>query len=175
MDQQQLLGVLAKRRRPSLVFNPKEFKVQVLRECPTPAEMQLCDTPDKAAAYWRSHLVNHPYFNADVECLAVILINTRRRIQGHHLVSIGTLDTILVHPREVLRVAIISAAAAIVLIHNHPSGDPTPSEGDIKVTRDLIRAGQIMKIEVLDHIIMGRPLAEGAKDYTSLRELGFFT
>ena len=163
-----------KRRAPGFLFNPKEFKVLALRECPTPSEMQLCDTPDKAAAYWRTHIVNHPYYNPDVETMAVILVNTRRRIQGHHLVATGTLDTILVHPREVFRAAVISAAAAIVLMHDHPSGDATPSEADIKVTRDLIRAGQLLKIEVLDHVIMGRASIEGGKDHVSLRELGYF-
>jgi DNA repair protein RadC len=59
-------------------------------------------------------------------------------------------------------------------MHNHPSGDPTPSEADIKVTRDLIRAGQLLKIEVLDHIILGRATRERPKDYVSLRELGYF-
>jgi DNA repair protein RadC len=98
----------------------------------------------------------------------VLLLNTRRRVKGHQLVTIGTLDTILMHPREVFRVAIIAAAAAIVIMHNHPSGDPTPSEADIKVTRDLIRAGQLMKIEVLDHVIVGNPAR------CSLRELGYF-
>jgi len=68
----------------------------------------------------------------------------------------------------------IGAAAAIVLIHNHPSGDPTPSEADIKVTRDLIRAGQLLKIEVLDHIVMGQPDGDSNKGYSSLRELGYF-
>ena len=72
------------------------------------------------------------------------------------------------------RAAITANAAAIVLVHNHPSGDPTPSEADIKVTRDLIRAGQLLKIEVVDHIIIGRASAERAKDYSSLRELGHF-
>ena len=62
----------------------------------------------------------------------------------------------------------------MVLVHNHPSGDPTPSEADIKVTRDLIRAGQLLKIEVLDHVITGRATAERPKDYASLRELGYF-
>ena len=62
----------------------------------------------------------------------------------------------------------------IVLIHNHPSGDPSQSEADIKVTRDLIRAGQLLKIEVLDHIVMGQPDGDGSKGYASLRELGFF-
>jgi DNA repair protein RadC len=61
-----------------------------------------------------------------------------------------------------------------VLAHNHTSGDPTPSEADIKVTRDLIRAGQLLKIDVLDHVIIGRATAERKKDYASLRELGHF-
>ena len=61
-----------------------------------------------------------------------------------------------------------------MLAHNHPSGDPTPSEADIKVTRDLIRAGQFLKIDVLDHVIIGRATPERAKDYASLRELGYF-
>ena len=71
--------------------------------------------------------------------------------------------------------AIAANAAAIVLAHNHPSGDPTPSEADIKVTRDLIRAGQLLKIDVLDHVIIGRATAERQKDYVSLRELGYFS
>jgi DNA repair protein RadC len=86
----------------------------------------------------------------------------------------GTLDTLLVHPREVFRAAVSSGAAALILAHNHPSGDPTPSEADIRVTRDLIRAGQLLKIEVLDHIILGRRVADRDRDYVSLRELGYF-
>jgi DNA repair protein RadC len=65
-------------------------------------------------------------------------------------------------------VAIACSAAAVVLAHNHPSGDPTPSESDIKVTRDLIRAGQLLKIDVLDHVVIGNPTR------SSLRELGYF-
>jgi DNA repair protein RadC len=174
MNQNLLPSLPPERRGRSSVFNPKEFKVQTLRECPTPCEMQLCDTPDKAVAYWRSHIVSHPYFSRDVETMVVILVNTRRRIIGHHLVATGTLDTILVHPREVFRAAVIIASAAIVLAHNHPSGDATPSEADIKVTRDLIRAGQLIKIEVLDHVIVGLASPNNLKDYVSLREAGYF-
>jgi DNA repair protein RadC len=170
--QPRLLDVA--RKKPAGPFNPKEFKLLALRECPTPAEMQLCDTPDKAAEYWRAHVTAHPCFNRDVESFVVLLLNTRRRIQGHCLISTGTLDTILVHPREVFRPALIGAAAAVVLMHNHPSGDSSPSEADIKVTRDLIRAGQLLKIEVLDHVVMGAADAENSKGYTSLRELGYF-
>jgi DNA repair protein RadC len=173
-DQPSLLEVPVKHHTSKSVFNPKEFKVQALRECPTPVEMQLCDTPEKAAAYWRSAVVNHPYYNPQVECMVVVLLNTRRRIQGHHLVATGTLDTLLVHPREIFRVAVVAAAAALLLMHNHPSGDPAPSEGDIKVTRDLIRAGQLMKIEVIDHVIVGLPSPERVRDFCSLKEAGFF-
>src|SRR5271157_4724841 len=137
--------------------SPYEYKVTSLRECPTPDAMQHCETPDKAADYWRMHIATHPHFNPDCECLAVLLLNTRKRVKGHHLVSIGTMDTLLVDPRIVFRCAIVASASAVVLIHNHPSNDPTPSQADIKVTRDLIRAGQLLKIEVIDHVIMGNP------------------
>jgi hypothetical protein len=146
----------------------KEYKVVALRECPLPESMQICDTPDTAADYWRLHVATNPYFNPECECLVVLMLNTRRRVKGHQLVTIGTMDTLLVHPREVFRGAVIASAAAVILMHNHPSGEPTPSDADIKITRDLIRAGQLMKIEVLDHVIIGKP------GRSSLRESGYF-
>lgn len=110
----------------------------------------------------------------EVETFQAVLLNTRRRLIRVEKLSQGTLDTILVHPREVFRAAISANAACVILVHNHPSGDPTPSEADIKATRDLIRAGQLLKIEVIDHVILGRATAERTKDYASLRELGYF-
>jgi DNA repair protein RadC len=110
----------------------------------------------------------------NVESFQVLLLNARKKLIRVEKISEGTLDTLLVHPREVFRAAIAANAAGIVLVHNHPSGDPTPSEADIKVTRDLIRAGQLLKIDVIDHVILGRATAERAKDYASLRELGYF-
>jgi DNA repair protein RadC len=153
---------------PMTDYNPKEYKVVSLRDCPVPASLKICDTPDQAAEYWKLHIATHPYFNPECECLVVLFLNTRRRVKGHQLVSIGTMDTLLTHCREVFRAAIVSSAAAIILMHNHPSGDSTPSEADIKITRDLIRAGQLIKIEVVDHIIIGNPTR------SSLRELGCF-
>ena len=146
---------------------PQEWKIVALRECPTPEHMQLCDTPQRAAEYWRMNIESNPNFDPERECFVVVILNTRRRVRGHHFVSIGTMDTLLVHPREVFKIAILSGAASIIIMHNHPSGDPQPSEADIKVTRDLIRAGQLLKIEVLDHVIVGRP------GQASLRELGY--
>jgi DNA repair protein RadC len=137
------------------------------RETYGPAPM--LDTPERMADFLREP--NRLY---TVEYFQVVFLNTRRRMIGMEIISQGTLDTILVNPREVFYPAICRKAAAIVLAHNHPSGDPTPSEADIKVTRDLIRAGQLLKIEVLDHIILGRRTDDRPKDYASLREAGYF-
>jgi DNA repair protein RadC len=133
-------------------------------------ESPVLDNPQAIVA-----LLKDQNLTKGVETLQVLLLNTRRRlIRVAEEVLDGTIDQLLVHPREVFKAAIAANAAAIVLAHNHPSGDPTPSEADIKVTRDLIRAGQLLKIDVLDHIILGRATAERPKDYTSLRELGYF-
>ena len=80
----------------------------------------------------------------------------------------GTKDSLLVDIAQTFRSAVIAGASAVILMHNHPSGEPQPSEADIKVTRDLIRAGQILKIELLDHVIVGN------SNYCSLRQLGHF-
>src|SRR3974390_2211294 len=133
-------------------------------------ELPLLDTPEAVAILMREDARSR-----NVETFQVLLLNTRRRLAGEPVkISDGTLDTILVHPREVFKPAISANAAAIILTHNHPSGDPTPSEAAIKVTRDLIRAGQLLKIEVVDHIIFGHATRERTKDYASLRELGHF-
>jgi DNA repair protein RadC len=132
-------------------------------------ESPCLDTPDRVASLLRES--NRPL---EVETFQVVLLNTRRRLIGVHEITQGTLDTLLVHPREVFRTAIASNASAIIMVHNHPSGDATPSDADIKVTRDMIRAGQLLKIEVLDHVILGSRTNERPKDYASLRELGYF-
>lgn len=141
---------------------------QKLSEERTP-EAPLLDTPERVADLLRER--NRLY---EVEHFQVALLNTRRRLIEVQNLSQGTLDTILVHPREVFSGAITRKAAAIILVHNHPSGDPSPSEADIKVTRDLIRGGQLLKIDVLDHIILGKRTEERPRDFVSLRELGYF-
>lgn len=137
-------------------------------------ESAVMDNPEEVNRYLRPVMVDSPRWNPDSENMMVLLVNARRRVIGFEIVSNGTLDTILVHPREMFKAAIVLGAAAIVLAHNHPSGDPTPCEADIKVTRDLIRAGQLLKIAVLDHVILGTRTADRSKDYSSLRELGYF-
>jgi len=145
-------------------FKLAELMAKELRE-----DTEVLDNPEAVVRVMRAknRLKNH-------EQLQVLLLNTRRRLIRVAEGPVGTLDTLLVHAREVFKPAIAANASAIVLVHNHPSGDPTPSEADIKVTRDLIRAGQLLKIDVLDHVIIGRATPERAKDYASLRELGYF-
>jgi len=141
----------------------QRMAAEIRQESPT------LDTPERIADLLRED--NRSY---EVENFQVVLLNTRRKLLRIEHISQGTLDSILVHPREVFKPAIAANAAAIVLVHNHPSGDPTPSEADIKVTRDLIRAGQLLKIEVLDHVIIGRATQQRPRDFLSLRELGYF-
>lgn len=129
----------------------------------------LLDNPERVAEYLREETRHY-----EVEQFKILLLNTRRKLIRAESVAKGTLDSVIIHPREVFKSAIAANASAIVLVHNHPSGDPTPSEADIKITRDLIRAGQLLKIEVLDHVILGYQTPERQRDYASLRELGYF-
>ncbi len=90
------------------------------------------------------------------EHFKLILLNPRNKIIGISTISIGTLNASLVHPREVFKDAIMHSAASVVLAHNHPSGDPEPSEDDLKITKKMVESGKILGIEVLDHIVIGK-------------------
>jgi DNA repair protein RadC len=147
-----------------------EFKIVRLRECPV--ENPIIEHPPQVADFWQKHVITAPWFRAEKECLCVFLLDTRFRLLGFELVGLGTNDTVLIHPREVLRPATVQNAKSIIIAHNHPSGNPSPSEGDIKATRELIRAAASLKIELLDHVIIGD--ARRKNGYASLKELGFF-
>ena len=90
----------------------------------------------------------------DRECFAAIHLDSRNRPIAVEVVSIGTLNASMVHPRELFKAAILSNDAGLVLAHNHPSGDPTPSREDMELTRRMVQAGDILGIEVLDHIVV---------------------
>ena len=121
-----------------------------------------CNTPEQIAALLQdtAHLAQ--------EAFTVVTLNRKYGVLDRHLITLGILDASLVHPREVFRPALLDGAAAIVISHNHPSSDPTPSAEDIRITRQLVEAGKILDIEVLDHVIIGR----GERPYLSLRESG---
>jgi DNA repair protein RadC len=109
----------------------------------------------------------HPVLRDAVhERFVVVLLDGRHRVLRHEVVSQGTLTASLVHPREVFRPALREGAAALVLVHNHPSGDPTPSREDREVTERLARAGELLGVRILDHVIVAE------RGYCSLREDG---
>ncbi|WP_236932666.1 JAB domain-containing protein [Geosporobacter ferrireducens] len=91
----------------------------------------------------------------DRECFLAVFVNTKNEPTAIHTVSIGTLNASLIHPRELFKVAINANSSGILLFHNHPSGDPTPSQEDISITKRLVEAGNIMGIKILDHCILG--------------------
>lgn len=118
-------------------------------------------TPEASAR----HLL--PRYGArPVETFGVLALDVRHRLKQEAVVSVGCLTSSLVHPREVFSVAIVARAAALILFHNHPSGDPEPSAEDVSITRRLASAGTLMGIEVLDHVILG------AGRFVSLKERG---
>lgn len=100
------------------------------------------------------------------EVFGMLCLSTKNRVIGYHEVSRGTLDATLVHPREVFKAALLANAAAIIVAHNHPSGDPTPSADDIALTSRLMAAGTLLGVSVLDHIVIG----DGR--FTSFRDAG---
>jgi DNA repair protein RadC len=118
-------------------------------------------TPQQLASYLLPQ-----YGAAAVEQFGIVMLDTKHRVIRVKLVSIGGLDSTVVHPREVFREATAASAAAIVLFHNHPSGDPTPSSDDLLLTSRMIRAGDIMGIDVIDHLILSE------QRYYSLVEAG---
>jgi len=108
------------------------------------------------------------------ESQQALTIDGKNRILNRHMISLGLADACLIHPREVFRAAILDNASAVVLVHNHPSGETTPSGEDIRLTKQIVEAGRILDIKVLDHIIIGRDAA-GVPSCLSMREQGLIS
>ena len=123
----------------------------VVRESGTPSPRTL-SSPAAAAELARDLLRDH---DDDKEHFWVVLLNAQNHYLLAHLVSTGTQSATLVHPREVLGPALREGASALVLIHNHPSGDPTPSREDSRLTRQLVESAQLMDLRIHDHVIIG--------------------
>jgi DNA repair protein RadC len=105
------------------------------------------------------------------ESLRVILLDTRYHLIRVEEVSIGSVNESIAHPRDVFRPALVSSAYAVIVVHNHPSGDPSPSQTDHSLTRRLAEAAELLQIKLLDHIIIGAP-ADGSPGYFSFKEAG---
>lgn len=122
---------------------------------------------DSAKRYCEQHF-SRLVTDGSREELHIVCLDTKNQVITTHQISVGTLDASLVHPREVFRPAIKDSAASMILVHNHPSGDPTPSKEDHAVTRRLEEAGRTLGIEVLDHIVLGATSSQSIRDTRTL-------
>lgn len=129
------------------------------------------DTPDSLYCYWQAVIAEQPDYEPDKESVIVVLLNSRLRAYAWHRVSLGTVSESSAHPREVFRPAIAGGAYAIAIMHNHPSGDPSPSRADELITRVLVKAGELLQIRLVDHVIVGAP-SPGRSPFYSFREGG---
>jgi DNA repair protein RadC len=133
------------------------------------SHQEMTNTPPGIVEYMRGAFDDAPL----QESFYVVCLNRKHRPICRNRVTLGTATSTLAHPREVFRIAILASAAAIVCVHNHPSGDPSPSSADLEVTRQLNEASKIIGIELLDHIVIGHkdddPSGQG---YYSFRDAG---
>jgi DNA repair protein RadC len=169
LPMQQELFALSPPRPPVRADGPDPsgylpiYRVHLVRDTAIPTTRQQFRQSKDVADLLRQFLGD-----VDREHFVVILVDRKNRLIGIHTVSVGSLTASVVHPREVFKVAILSNAAAILCGHNHSSGDPQPSGEDCSLTRRLVQAGEILGIEVLDHVIIG----DGTADYYSFADQG---
>lgn len=146
----------------------KNYAISITGELPSvvreTADQIAASTPDDVSKVMttESRLAQEAFF--------VLTLDTKNQILGKHMITLGLVDASLVHPREVFRTAIIDNASAIILAHNHPTGNTAPSSDDIRITNKLVSAGEVVDIKVLDHVIIAW---DGTKTTAnSLREPG---
>jgi DNA repair protein RadC len=159
---------MAKAVKPQTVSDPvverankiPRYKISMVREGDLSAERKRISSPQDVFNVVQGFLED-----ADREYFMILTLNTKNHINGVNVVSVGSLNASLVHPREVFKAAILGNAAAIILVHNHPSLDPSPSTEDLEITRRLVEAGKLLGIEVLDHVVIGN-------SWVSLKERG---
>ncbi len=137
------------------------YELRIVRERRTgyPASRGPLQNSSAVVRAFRDH-----FNQLDREQVVVVLLDAKNRALGYHVVSTGILNASLVHPREVFKAAILANAAALIVIHNHPSGDPVPSAEDHAITERLVSAGQLLGIAVPDHIVIGDDAAFAFSD-----------
>ena len=137
------------------------YKLKMVKEDSELYEVPVIKSPTEVYQAAKQLLALH---EEPEEHFCIFCLNTKNKIVGVHTISIGSLNTSIVHPREVFKAAMLNNASGIICLHNHPSGDPEPSREDIESTRRLVKAGEIMGIKVLDHVIIGE------QSYSSMKE-----
>ena len=126
------------------------YRVSLVREGSCVSDHNAIKSPEEL--FW---LVSADFAEAAVEMAMMLALDTKNKVIGVFTISIGSLNASIIHPRDVFQRAILSNAASVILVHNHPSGDPTPSPEDVELTSKLVEAGKMLDIAVLDHVIIG--------------------
>lgn len=139
------------------------YTLKIVKEDSTLYEVPIIRSPEEVYQAAKQLLALH---EKPQEHFCIFCLNSKNKIVGVHTISIGSLNASIVHPREVFKAAMLNNANAIICLHNHPSGDPEPSQEDIKITKQLVEAGEILGIKVLDHVIIGE------QGYLSMKEKG---
>jgi len=147
---------------------PSRYRVKVLnyyvvREATSTTRRPRASSPEDVASLARQMIPND-----DREHFGVLLLDSQNGVNAYHEVSVGSLNASIVHPREVFRAAILAGAAHLILIHNHPSGDTTPSKEDVHLTRQLVEGAKLLGLKIHDHVI----LRNGSGDFLSLNARG---
>ena len=141
-----------------------ELKLTRVREV---GESRPITSPEEAAGYWHEVIEQRSWFQPNREHVVTLLLDARSHIMGHHLVSIGTVNECMAHPRDIFGPVLCGSAYAFILMRNHPSGDPSPSQADISLTRRVKDGAALLLVELADHVIIGT-----TAKYFSFRESG---
>lgn len=149
-------------RTRSPMYHIPLIRLMIVRDSQVPVPRKTVHAPADAASIAAKYLEGQ-----DREHFIVLLLDTKHHVNAIHTVAIGTLNETLVHPREVFKAALLANAAAMIVAHNHPSGDVSPSQEDLALTQRLRQAGDLLGVPVLDHLIIGE-----AGVYCSLKERG---
>lgn len=153
---------------------PLKFVLSRIGEA-TPEEHQAAsialDTAQSIFDFWQSVISSKPDFEPDKENLIAILLDAKLRPKGYHLVALGSLCECTAHPREIFRPVIVANSYAFVLVHNHPSGSPDPSDADRRLTANLRDGAGLLQVQLLDHVIIGTP-APDRSPFFSFRNAG---
>jgi len=149
--------------------NIKEIKI-VSRVCEDAGV--ACDHPSRVVELWKKCVETADWFDPEKECVVVFNLNTKLKIKNWQMVSMGTINECALTPREAYRSAVASLAHSLIVLHNHPSGNPSPSPADLDITRRMRDAGKTLGINLQDHIIVGDG-KNGNLPHYSFREAGY--
>ena len=152
---------------PSRLYTVDQIGIRILTLSESFVQDKVLDSAEDAVKFYRENIESAPDYEPDQEQVHVLYLSTRMHLKHWRLIALGCVNSVITHAPDVLRPAVITGCPKFILMHNHPSGSPEPSEADIRITRTLIRAAETLQLELADHIIVGRG------KHQSLRELGY--